>query len=706
MNGSKNKWHILQPLFRGIPILLFTTFVSFFIAKKYLKYTTPEYESTAKIKLADIHEGVNNSNLFKDLDVFVTTNKIGAEVELLKSQTLVQKVTTTLPLNTTIYRVGDIHKTELYKNSPFKLNVFIKQKKWLEQNFKIHIYKDSLFHITFPNGKIKQGKFNQQLSNASATIIISRNDTLLKTRPELQVNGDYEFTQHSQAKVVNDLISGLDIMAVDKDISVLRISYKCPVAEKTADVVNTLSAVYIADYIEQKYKSADTTEDFLNKQLYTYSQKLSSSENALEQYRDQNNIINIPQEIETDLRKIADLKKQLASVKMNLNAIDSLSKYMKSGRSNWAQLAPNFEAYSDMLSTELIKKAKELQRERSDLLLIYTPTHEKVTVMDEKLKDINDYLQEGIKNTQSSLRIKYRVLIQSIQEAEKVFIGLPEKEKSMTILERNFGLNDEVYRFLQGKRTEAEIAKAATISFHRIITAGEVPIKPVSPNVTLIKILAVILGLMFGISLIYAIHALKSRVNHEDTIYRLSDLPIAASVPFFTSIAASSKFFKGWVLQMELKKSLDKGSVLVVSSFNRKEGKSFISASLEKALMASERKILYVNAEKQVTNQLERPINWKAYLLQMKAAYDIILIKNFPLASNPIALLLMATADINLFVVDSRCTKQSCITETGIIQEELKLQNIQFVLNRAGYMPSLFTQVKNALIFMFRKVAK
>ncbi|WP_222536918.1 exopolysaccharide transport family protein [Pedobacter polysacchareus] len=703
MSNSKNSLAALGPLYRGLPVILLVMFSAIFIAKKYLKYTTPEFESTAKIKLADIHEGVNNSNLFKDFDVFATSNKIGAEVELLKSKVLVSKVIEKLPLKTSIYRVGEIHKTELYDNSPFLVTAIIKNKKWFDGRFSLHLYADSLFKLLSPTGESIEGKLNHLVTNKMADLMISRNEPVLKNRPGLQVNDNYEFSVHSADKLADDLIAGLDVMAVDKDIPVLRISYKCPVAQKSADVVNTLSAAYIADYIEQKYKSADTTEDFLNKQLHTYSKKLSSSENAIQHYRDQHDIINIPQETETDLRKIADLKKQLASVKMNLNAVDSLNDYMKNGKEKFLQLAPNFEAFTDLLSTELVKKAKELQQDRSDLLLRYTPEHEKVKVIDEKLKDISNYMLESIKNTQSNLRIKYRDLDQSIHESEKVFSGLPGREKNMTVLERNFGLNDQVYRFLQGKRTEAEIAKAATISFHRIISAGEVPIKPISPNVSIILILSIILGLMAGIGVVYAVHILKSRVNNEDTINRLTDLPVAAAVPYFKKTIDREYFFKSWVLQMELKGLLKKGTVLLISSFDHLEGKQFIASALSHEFSVLNQDYLFIDASKELASELTRPESWKQYLETLKKEKDIILIKNFPLNDNPSSLLLMATADLNLFILDSRITKKASVSSAHLLHEELRIPNIQFVLNRAGYIPSLFNQIKEMALHILNK---
>ena len=104
---------LLRPLFRGFPFVVLAMVMAVLAAKKYLSYVTPMYESTAKLKLADIHEGVHNSNLFKDFDVFTTSNKIAAEIEVLKSRILIQKALDSLDFDVEIYRKGKIRTVEL-----------------------------------------------------------------------------------------------------------------------------------------------------------------------------------------------------------------------------------------------------------------------------------------------------------------------------------------------------------------------------------------------------------------------------------------------------------------------------------------------------------------------------------------------------------------------------------------------------------------
>ena len=188
--------------YRRLPFIILTMMAGIFIAQKYLKYKTPLYESTAKIKLADTHEGVPNSNLFKDLDVFANTNKISAEVELLKSSALIGKILNKLDLGISIYRVGDIHKTELYNETPFFIHAEVSDHKWYDQNFSVTASYDSSLLITTPGGKKIHTSFNQLVDLNGVLLKFQKNDSLLRQRPTLPINDCYAFTIHSPERLI------------------------------------------------------------------------------------------------------------------------------------------------------------------------------------------------------------------------------------------------------------------------------------------------------------------------------------------------------------------------------------------------------------------------------------------------------------------------------------------------------------------------
>jgi uncharacterized protein involved in exopolysaccharide biosynthesis len=246
------------------------------------------------------------------------------------------------------------------------------------------------YQFFYPDSKTGiSGKFGKPLKIKEGTLLIGLNEPYLESKNDAKIIDKYEFEFLSNQKILAKIDKDLDIVSVDKDVPVIRINLKSNVPEKAALFVNKLAEMYIKDYIESKFKAANTTVDFLKEEINNSNKKLSASENNIQDFRDTKKIVNIRQETETDLRKISQLKIEQTNIKMNLDAIKELNRYIASGKKNYLDLAPNFEAFTDLLSTEMVKNMKKLQADKKDLLLTYTPEEEKVKIIDAKLNLID-----------------------------------------------------------------------------------------------------------------------------------------------------------------------------------------------------------------------------------------------------------------------------------------------------------------------------
>jgi hypothetical protein len=283
----------------------------------------------------------------------------------------------------------------------------------------------------------------------------------------------------------------------------------------------------------------------------------------------------------------------------------------------------------------------------------------------------------------------------------------------MTVLERNFDLNDQIYRFLQEKKTNAEIARSASISFHRIIARGIVPDMPVSPVPVLIIVLGGFFGLLIGVTLIYLVHFLKDRVNNETNIQKSCDTVVFAKIPYLKDESRSKVVFDKIGIDLQVQKNLEKGSVISISSFIDSEGKKTIALGLTKAVAVLGKKTALLDSDQSFKNAVyenidvlslpelcgewKQPDKLKAFIERVRNEYDVVIIKNKPLSKDSSALLLMSSASLNLFVLDSRRTKLKKVQQIDSMKDELGLKNIQFILNRDEYTPSVYSQLKSAI---------
>lgn len=714
----------LRPYLRGLPIILLSMLIAFLIARKYLSYTTPMYESTVKLKLADIQEGIPNSNLFKDLDVFATHGRIATEIEVIKSKSLLRQVVDSLHFSIEVFRVGKVRLDEIYQESPFLVSGDVALAGGFDKNWTLQVKPDSSLALFCPDLQTNlQGHFGDTLFYPQGFWIIDKNQEFLARRPDYPLSDNYQICYHSRAFLLEQSSKRLDVVSVDKDVPVLRISYKSAVPEKAAQFVNKLAEVYIADYIESKYKAAEVTVGFLDQQIKDMAEKLAESENKIQYYRDKKKITNLRQETETDLRKVSQLKIQRTNLKMNLEAIDDLHQYIQSNRTNFLELAPNFEAFTDLLSTEIIKKIKELQAEKRDLLLIYTPEDERVKVVDEKLSDLTTYLEESISNTRNNLETKLHRLDADLAEAEAAFIGIPEKEKILNDLNREFNIIEQSYTFLNTKKIEAEIAQAAKIAFHKIISPAQAGKSPVSPNRTVITMISIILGMIGSLLAIFFVHTAKAKVNDSSTVERRSSIPIVLLSPFFKNRQSAEIQFNKSLNDLQIKGLLPDNAVVVISSVSEKEGRNLHALQLALALRRQGKEVLLMDASGELSevamrNKIESISIYHAPEISLstdKAEQLIrewsredqyILINNEAIEENNKALVWMNLAQLNLVVLDSRKTAARALDKLEMIQEEYQLPAMHFVLNKNGYSPSLLTNSIELLNWFKRGLSK
>jgi uncharacterized protein involved in exopolysaccharide biosynthesis len=724
MNDSLS---FLKPYLRGWPIILLAMVVGYVGASKYLNYVTPMYESTAKLRLADIGEGVPHSNLYKDLDVFVTNQKLNAEIEVLKSSVLLDKVLDSLGFGIQIFRVGSLKTQELYRDSPISVIPIDFKEKQKDRTYKLHVEDDFHIKISYGEQVLAKGKIGDTLQLDDSWVYIKMNDLIIDAKENIKIPDEYEFIIDSKQKLMADLSKNLDVSAVDKDVAVIRISYKSAHPLKAALLPNTLAEAYIQDYIDTKFSAANVTVDFLDDRIENISKQLVNVENQILGYRNNHKITNISQETETDLRKLSQMKIQQTNLKMSLDAIIQLESYVTKGRDNFLDLAPNFEAFTDLLSTEIIKKIKQLQSDKRDLKLQYTDKDPRVMIIDKKIEDLTSYLIESITNTRKNLESKYNNLLKDIEKVEAVFVEVPEKEKMLTVLNREFNIYQQSYNFLNEKKIEAEIAKAAKIAFHRIITPAFESKVPVSPNRAIIKIVTSILCLMGALGFIFIVHSLKAKVNDTTTVENNSMIPIAAEVPKIIGNKKEHDFFLKLLANWEVKKLVEENKIISFSAYSALEGSSYLTKNIVKSFVFQNRKVLLIDFYSAIYPDIiegNTPIkvNDHLYVLNIKndlfkafssagiqewiskftSEFEQVIVLNEEIG-NQFTLSVMAISKLNLICIDTRITTAKRITEIDILKDEYQIPNLFFAINRVGYTPSLIREIIKCAHDLIRK---
>lgn len=692
MDGFQALKRQLLPILKGLPFIIIVFVVFLFIAKRIVMYTPNTYQTIARIKLDDQKYGFSNNALYKDFDVFTTENKIQAEAEILKSPLLVQKALDSVDFNISIYRKGQMKNTLLYDDSPLLIEYSITNPKFYDKELEIQVLDDLNYIVhyqEYENTITIDGTFESITMLDGVALSIKKNDALLASR-DLQLAGDYLFKIFSKDELLRDVSERLDIQAVDKEIAVLRVVFKDQHPKKAADFANAICRTYIEDYVNTKSKAAFQTVDFIDQRLATVSNDLVKAEIALEDYKQRNNVVNTRQETETGLRQISSLQVSLINLEMNEKAILELEEYIAKG-DYFDETAINF-GFGDLLMTELVKKLKLWQDEKEDLKIKYTEESDEVQAVNRKIAQLKEYIKEAIKRNKVEIITKREEIQKSVELASTQFEGLPQREKELRRLERNFSLQEQVYDFLSQKKIEASIAANAQLSFHRIIQPASVPKKPVAPNKTLITFVAGLLGLIIGISAIYLKQILAGKVTTRQELEKLTDLPIAGVV----SQLMESKEYRALQRSLVLRNTLDKGSVIAVTSSLNQEGKSTMAENLSKAFQFEGYSVALVTCTEgfgqtfdgdnkssflPIELSLESITKFENQIAQLKEKFDLVIVDAPSATISVDAISIMKLADLSLYMVRVGKSGKHQVVNASLINEEYDLSKVQLVLN-------------------------
>lgn len=599
---SKKITSTIRFVLKGLPIIIGCMLAAVLIARKAITYVTPTYEAVARIKLDENSYGISGSNLFKDFDVFTTSNRIAAEVELLRSDAILEKVAAKLNADYSLFRVGNLKETELDADRPFQLEYDLKNDDWLDRDLKLTVTAGKQFHLEATINHellMADGKIGEPLAIAGLILQLKALDQSSTGGNVPDINGEFRIRFHSPSRQVAMLrTGGLDVKASEKEVPIVRIAFRDASARRAAEVANLLAETYIEDNIAFKTQAAGMSLKFIDQEMDAIGSSLKTSEADLQTYRDEENVINTRQETETDLRKLAELKIQLVNIRMREVGLDSLDQYINSGPVNFQDLAPGFEAFGDLLFTELLKKIKAYEAERIDMLVKYSPESRAVKAIDAKIAESVSYIKESIRNARKDITARRASIEAAVEASELEFEGLPARDRQMVILDRNFQMNQKLYLFLMEKRMESAIQESAAMSFHRIIEYAQVPTDPISPKPGFISIVAGFLGLLIGMGLVFARSFFSQKLHSVEQLEKRSTFPVLTEVDIRKYDPSSlSDEFGGMASRLLAHGTGINLSQVALASAENGTGKSFLAHGLADALADMGRKVALLDLD-------------------------------------------------------------------------------------------------------------
>jgi tyrosine-protein kinase Etk/Wzc len=703
----------------------------------YIRYTKPLFESVSELKL-DVKSEATLLGLPSHSENY---NNLSGEIQLIKSRHFFNMVIKVLDLEISYFAYGSILNEERYKNSPFKVDYFLKNENFFDKPIDVEILDKSSYKITFSTGKESLSEireFGKKIENQFFELTIYLNNEF---EPSLK-NSKFYFTINSNRALVDFVERNIVVEPLNLNANTIKVGFKDFNKYKARDIVDAVARLYLEYSKEEKNKANKQKIDFLNQQLFNTEKRLEEFEHYFENFTIDNKTLNLQSEINDVIKVMIGLDSQRFEITNKIVKYSQFRNQLK--EESITYLNPGEEK---VYSPDLLKKVEQLNTflsEKELLLASYNENTFAVTKKKQQIDILKNSTIEIIDKVISQLNDAQRKLERRKAEVEKNFVGLPSKGTEYSKAKRFHSLFEGFYMSLMQKKNEFEIAEAGTVTNFIVLSPATLPGNPIYPKNLLIYGIGLISGLIFSFLFIGIGYLLHNKVTNQEELEHLTQLPLLGLIPLYKAEKLSTtKLIVNKSPRSSVSESIrsvrtnldflhnDKSKkVITVTSTVSGEGKTFVAVNLAGIIGMSQTKVIlldldmrrpkvqlafekYVNGTGVSTLLIKKhslaecikkttienldyiasgptPPNPSELILssefdlvleQLKEIYDVIILDTPPVGLVTDGLIAMKKSDIQIYVTRADYTKKDIFKTINRFVRTNNFNNLGLILN-------------------------
>lgn len=714
--------------------------IGFFIFKN----TPNTYSVSSRILVQGGGKELNSVLAFKDsrLDVGNNTDKEN-KIQILQSFSLYRKALENLGWDYSWYQKKLMYYAELYNYDPFKLSIPPNASNQKNTPIEISMINENEFNIrakgeAYLNGSVqefeidKNLKFGEPFENSIFSFTIDKGNGALDETYILVFNNLDAMTSNYLAKT--------NIISEAEKSDIITITIEGQVRQKEADFINELNRVLINFGMDQKLESSESSVEFIDSQLEKLKSSLGTAEENISNYRKNNQVMDLGQEAESVYKILQDIEQEQYLTQLQIDFYKNLQQYIDDAKKVEEMVSPSVIGITDANLTEMLTRLRELYSRREVLSYSVQDKNPALILLEKEIVVARGGLEKTLQNQQQVTQMKMESLNERHRSIEQKLKKLPETEKKLIGVQREFDLNNEFYTYMLQKKTEASISKASISPEIQIIDPAIVEAaKQTGPNLILNVAAGFIGGGIIPFIFITLLIFFNNKIETVQEVENGSRLPVLEGImkhkykvklPVIhhprSGIAES---FRG--LKTNINTLVEKTDSIVISvnSLVPGEGKSFISSNLSAVLSKTNKKILLIGAdlhkpalnnfieakgsiglsnylfEEKTIDEVIEPtsipnlfliqagsltenpsdlmdsIKFGNLIEQTRKQFDYVIIDNAPLILVPDAILTSQFSDIVLFILRLNYSHKGQIKQINKIVDFNKIENSAIVLN-------------------------
>ncbi len=319
--------------------------------------------------------------------------------------------------------------------------------------------------------------------------------------------------------------------------SIIEVTVDSVNPQLAARFANTLANEYIEQNLESRWKTTETTSNWLARQLDDMRIKLERSEDALQSYARKSGLLFTDEKTSVSEEKLRQLQQELPAA--------TADRIARQSRYEMAQHSPP-DALPDVLNDDGLRdvqsKITDLRRQIAQLSATYTPEYKSLKRAQAELVSLEAAFHHDraailkrIKNEYDESARKEKLLSSAYQAQTAQVTGEGEKSIQYKILKREADSNRQLYDSMLQQLKESTIASAMRASNVRVVDPARVPDHPYKPKPARSAGLGLLVGAFLGAVFIVM------RDSADRTIQQPGDCPMYLNLPEL-GIIPSGKF--------------------------------------------------------------------------------------------------------------------------------------------------------------------